>query len=102
MARLVVLAAVVLICAYLVARGWARLKSRLEEVLSESVAGRPRKHGSELVACATCGVHIPQSRALTPPAGGVRPALAAPRSYCSEDCRRRAADPPEVIRVKSA
>lgn len=100
MARILILLALAFFLAYLAGKGMARLQSRFREFLKPPTAGR-RMHGSELVACANCGVHVPQSRALEAP-GGARPALAAARFFCSEDCRRQAQPVPEAVRTTSA
>jgi len=77
--------------AYLVYRGIASLLDQVR-IAGGGVrrpAGRERPERSEraeivenLVRCAGCGTHVLRSRTLTA-AGGA--------SYCSEDCRRRAA-----------
>ncbi len=86
MTRLLVLLVVLLCAAYLVARGLERLRSRLSELLIDPAASRQPGEG-ELVACASCGVHVPRSRALraSPSAAGT-----ASRFYCSESCGRPA------------
>lgn len=88
--------------AYLAARGLARLQDKLRELLTEPAAGQ-QKHGSMLVACSACGVHLPQSRALESLGGATRrSSIAASRYYCSENCQRQAQSTPETIRTRSA
>jgi hypothetical protein len=76
--------------AYLVYRG---IGSLLDQVrIAGGAAARPIRPSAPpagpgqtvetLVRCAGCGTHVPRSRTLTA-AGGVY--------FCSEDCRRRAA-----------
>ncbi len=101
MIRLLILVAVVVFFTYLAARGVARLRDRLEDLLSEPVVSRP-KIGSELVACAACGVHVPQTRALTgKDDAGNHSGFSAHRFFCSEECQRQGA-PPQSLRVRSA
>ncbi len=84
MARLLIISAVTLAIAYYGTAAAARLWNELREDLRRNsgpvVAGR--EHGSELVACSTCGVHLPRSRA-------VDTGSADARFYCSEGCRHR-------------
>jgi len=78
--------------AYLVWQGVERLLERWRALQSGPPRAsrptavpphRPRSADTvePLVRCAGCGVHVPRSRTLT--TGG--------RLYCSEECRRRAA-----------
>jgi len=80
---------VLMLLAYLVFRG---VQSLLRQARA-TPSGRARpirptgppgatESAETLVRCAGCGVHVPRSRALTA-AGGA--------CFCSEDCRRRAA-----------
>ncbi|MCP3962120.1 MAG: hypothetical protein GY719_30115 [bacterium] len=97
MARLLVLLAVALIFAYLVSELIARVKQKISEGIGPSqAAGRSsspvdtgNRHG-ELVACATCGIHVSKSRALHASGAPARTNRAS--WYCSESCRRLSAN----------
>jgi uncharacterized protein len=86
MLRLLALALV----AYLVFRGLESLLRQVRvippgQARPNGPAAAPRKAPESvetLVRCAGCGVHVPRSRAVTAADG---------ETYCSEDCRRRAA-----------
>jgi hypothetical protein len=82
MTRWLVLLALALTIANLAAAGLARLRGKLTELLAEPVPGRPARGGA-LVACATCGVHVPRQRARAAVAG-----TGTQSFYCSEACRR--------------
>ena len=97
MARLLVLAAAVILFAYLLSEGLARLRGRFGELLDVFVGaplgrrgpaadrvGGGSRGGVELVACAVCGVHVPRLRAIEGAVGGGE--AAASRFYCSEAC----------------
>ena len=96
MARLLVLLVVALIFVYLVSELVVRVKRKIRREMGGSPTARRSsspvetgdRHG-ELVACAICGVHISKSRAL--PAREAA-ALARRSWYCSESCRRMAAN----------
>ncbi len=86
MARLLVLSLVGLAIAYYGSVVAAHLRDRLGE-LREPVAG-DRERASELVACASCGVHLPRPRAFEAPEDrGV--VTGSVRFYCSETCWQR-------------
>ena len=88
MTRLLVLLAVALYITYLAIEGLRRLRGKLNELLADPV---PRPQGDALVACATCGVHVPQQHAREAGGGtGKRSGFSTRRLYCSETCRRRA------------
>ena len=99
MARLLVLAAVAVLLAYLLSDGLARLRGRLGELTGVGPPADRAKSGSrrgaELVACVVCGVHVPRPRAIVEAVG---PGETASRFYCSEACHgaasRGAATPP--------
>lgn len=73
---------------------WMALSALLERVRRAAGGGTgpsrgrsapvSRAPGEPLVRCESCGVRIPASRVLPGTAAGV---------YCSEECRRRAAEP---------
>jgi hypothetical protein len=77
-----------IVIAYLVWQGIERLLDRLR-ALDGGAARRggrrpaaPAALEETLVRCPVCGVHALRSRTLPAPGGG---------SFCSEECRRRAA-----------
>ncbi len=89
---MLVLLVVVLCAAYVVSQGLGRLRSKLGELLDVPTQ-RQQPGEKQLVACATCGVHIPRSRALQAPSsigGTADSSRSSPLFYCSESCRRPA------------
>lgn len=83
MSRLILLlAAVVLV--------WWWLSRRRREVRSDEAAKRPEASAqidaAQMVSCARCGVHLPQSDALPDAVGGF---------YCGEEHRRLGPSPAE-------
>ena len=85
MTRILLLIGAAVTIASLLNEGFERLRSKLGDGLGTpgpaGRAGKSVRSGGELVACATCGVHVLRARALSSAAGG---------SYCSETCRRSA------------
>ncbi len=90
MARLLLLSALILAIAYYASAAVARLREELGEVARNVPAPGAERRAGELVACATCGVHVPLPRAFKVFAGHhPQPGSAASRLYCSEDCWHR-------------
>lgn len=63
------------------ARGLGPARTRRPATRSPSARGSAPEVTTHLVRCDSCGVHVPQDRALAQPGGG----------YRCEDCRRRSA-----------
>jgi len=88
MSRLLLLIVVVLLVSYLFDARVKRLRRRFDQ---RRGAARPgsRTHsaqvhsGGELVACATCGVHVLKQRSIGD----------GSRHFCSEACRQKARSP---------
>ena len=82
MARLILLLAAVALV-------WWWLRSRRSPVRTDSAAPKPpaNSHAAhEMVSCAHCGVHLPQSDAVSDAAGAF---------YCSDEHRRLGPGPGE-------
>lgn len=96
MVRLLVLAFLFLALAYLAAGGLALVLGRRGDSSKPAAGVRRARSGSELVACAACGVHVPRSRAIEARRGS--PAIL----FCSDICRHRARPAAETLRRRSA
>ena len=97
MGRFLVLLTAALLIAYLVDRGFRRLRGKLDELLgvgTQADRGKKRgRHARQLVPCSICGIHVLRTRALAEePDGhrGVEGSRQAVRFYC-EACRQSAA-----------
>ncbi len=105
MTRLLILLALALWIAYLVAGGLRRLRAKLTE-MAHAPPVRRRQGEGELVACTTCGVHVPRSRALRGSGGDEAPGPRTDRLalgfYCSASCRQHPRAGSREARLRSA
>ncbi|MCP4653895.1 MAG: hypothetical protein GY856_00610 [bacterium] len=86
MSRWILLIVIALVVSYLIDSQAKRLRRRVDDLRGAARPGNPTRSAQvhtvgELVACATCGVHVPKQRSLGE----------GSRRFCSEACRQRSA-----------